>query len=102
MNVLNGKADFRRSRRGPEIQKWIQGTIRESSGDALAASGRLVNIYQNDRANRPLIVSSYDTYQEIAAQTARQMAGESQQALLHLRSLARMLDRESPEWRRMD
>ena len=40
--------------------------------------------------------------QEIAAHTARQMAGESQQAHLHLRALARMLDRESPEWRRMD
>jgi ribulose-5-phosphate 4-epimerase/fuculose-1-phosphate aldolase len=40
--------------------------------------------------------------EEIAAHTARQMAGESQQALLHLRALARILDRESPEWRRMD
>jgi ribulose-5-phosphate 4-epimerase/fuculose-1-phosphate aldolase len=39
--------------------------------------------------------------QEIAAHTARQMAGESQQALLHLQALARMLDRESPEWRQM-
>jgi ribulose-5-phosphate 4-epimerase/fuculose-1-phosphate aldolase len=39
--------------------------------------------------------------QEVAAHTARQMAGESQQALLHLRALARILDRESPEWRQM-
>jgi ribulose-5-phosphate 4-epimerase/fuculose-1-phosphate aldolase len=38
---------------------------------------------------------------EVAAHTARQMAGESQQALLHLRALARILDRESPEWRQM-
>jgi predicted permease len=38
-------------------------------GQPRAASGRLVNIYQNDRAGRPLIVSSYDTYQAIAEQT---------------------------------
>lgn len=37
--------------------------------------------------------------QEIAAHTARQMAGESSQALLHLEALKRILDRESPEWR---
>jgi ribulose-5-phosphate 4-epimerase/fuculose-1-phosphate aldolase len=40
--------------------------------------------------------------EEIAAHTARQMAGESQQALMHLQALQRILDRESPEWRRMD
>jgi ribulose-5-phosphate 4-epimerase/fuculose-1-phosphate aldolase len=40
--------------------------------------------------------------EEIAAHTARQMAGESQQASLHLQALQRILDRESPEWRRMD
>jgi ribulose-5-phosphate 4-epimerase/fuculose-1-phosphate aldolase len=39
---------------------------------------------------------------EIARHTASQMAGESQQALLHLQALQRILDRESPEWRRMD
>jgi ribulose-5-phosphate 4-epimerase/fuculose-1-phosphate aldolase len=40
--------------------------------------------------------------EEIASHTARQMAGESQQAHLHLQALTRILDRESPEWRRMD
>ena len=35
----------------------------------IADPNRLVNIYQNDRANRPLIVTSYATYQEIAAHT---------------------------------
>jgi hypothetical protein len=37
--------------------------------------------------------------EEIAAHTARQMAGESQQALLHLDALKRILDRDQPEWR---
>ena len=37
--------------------------------------------------------------EEIAAHTARQMAGESQQAELHLAALARLLDKEAPEWR---
>lgn len=37
--------------------------------------------------------------EEIAAHTARQMAGESQQALLHLEALKRILDRGQPEWR---
>jgi ribulose-5-phosphate 4-epimerase/fuculose-1-phosphate aldolase len=36
---------------------------------------------------------------EIAAHTARQMAGESQQASLHLEALKRLLDKEAPEWR---
>ena len=31
---------------------------------------RLVNIYQNDRTNRPMIVTSYATYQEIAGHSA--------------------------------
>ena len=37
--------------------------------------------------------------QEIAAMTGRQMAGESQQALLHFEALKRMLDRDDPGWR---
>ena len=37
--------------------------------EALADPGRLVNIYQNDRAGRPLIVTSYSTYMEIAEST---------------------------------
>jgi predicted permease len=36
---------------------------------ALADPDRLVNIYQNDRAGRPLVVSSYSTYIEMAAYT---------------------------------
>lgn len=36
--------------------------------------------------------------EEIARHTAAQMAGESQQAVLHLAALARILDRECPEW----
>jgi ribulose-5-phosphate 4-epimerase/fuculose-1-phosphate aldolase len=35
---------------------------------------------------------------DIAQLTCRQMAGESQQAVLHLRALKRMLDREEPGW----
>jgi hypothetical protein len=35
---------------------------------------------------------------EIARHTAAQMAGESQQASLHLAALKRILDREAPEW----
>ncbi|HVQ15328.1 MAG TPA: ABC transporter permease, partial [Vicinamibacterales bacterium] len=34
--------------------------------EPLADPARLVNIYQNDRAGRPLIVTSYSTYMEIA------------------------------------
>lgn len=34
----------------------------------------------------------------IAQRTARQMAGESQQAMLHLQALKRILDREEPGW----
>ncbi len=37
---------------------------------------------------------------DIAQLTCRQMAGESQQAILHLRALQRMLDREEPDWAR--
>jgi predicted permease len=37
--------------------------------EALADPARLVNIYQNDRAGRPLIVTSYSTYMEIAEYT---------------------------------
>jgi len=36
--------------------------------------------------------------EEVARQTAKQMAGESQQAALHLAALARLLDGESPGW----
>ena len=36
--------------------------------------------------------------EEIAQRTAQQMAGESQQAKLHLAALKRILDRESPDW----
>ena len=37
----------------------------------------------------------------LAERTARQMAGEAQQALLHFESLKRMLDRDEPGWRRL-
>jgi ribulose-5-phosphate 4-epimerase/fuculose-1-phosphate aldolase len=37
--------------------------------------------------------------EEIAAHTARQMAGEPQQASLHLEALKRLLDKDAPEWR---
>ena len=40
--------------------------------------------------------------EEIARRTAQQMAGESQQADLHLSALKRILDRESPEWSRIE
>jgi ribulose-5-phosphate 4-epimerase/fuculose-1-phosphate aldolase len=40
--------------------------------------------------------------EEVAARTAQQMAGESQQATLHLAALKRILDRESPEWSSLD
>jgi len=36
----------------------------------------------------------------VAQLTCRQMARESQQALLHLQALKRMLDREEPGWSR--
>ncbi len=36
---------------------------------AFADPGRLVNIYQNDRAGRPLVVTAYSTYMEIAEYT---------------------------------
>ena len=36
---------------------------------ALADPDRLVNIYQNDRAGRPLVVTSYATYMELAEYT---------------------------------
>jgi ribulose-5-phosphate 4-epimerase/fuculose-1-phosphate aldolase len=39
---------------------------------------------------------------KIADLTARQMAGESQQAELHLKALKRILDREEPGWSRLD
>lgn len=35
---------------------------------------------------------------EVAKHTAAQMSGESQQAVLHLAALKRILDRECPEW----
>jgi ribulose-5-phosphate 4-epimerase/fuculose-1-phosphate aldolase len=38
----------------------------------------------------------------VAMHTARQMAGESQQADLHLAALKRILDREEPGWSRLD
>ena len=37
--------------------------------EAIADPARLVNIYQNDRAGQPLIVTSYAVYQEMAAYT---------------------------------
>jgi ribulose-5-phosphate 4-epimerase/fuculose-1-phosphate aldolase len=37
----------------------------------------------------------------LAADTARQMRGDAQQALLHFESLKRMLDRDEPGWRRL-
>jgi predicted permease len=37
--------------------------------EALADPARLVNIYQNDRAGRPLVVTSYSTYMAIAEYT---------------------------------
>jgi len=40
--------------------------------------------------------------EHIAANTARQMMGESQQAALHLTALRRILDREDPGWSRPD
>ncbi len=40
--------------------------------------------------------------EKIAGLTARQMAGESQQAGLHLKALRRILDREEPGWSRLD
>ena len=46
--------------------------------EALADPDRLVNIYQNDRAGRPLVVASYSAYMEIAEYTdifAATMAG---------------------------
>jgi len=36
--------------------------------------------------------------EEIARHTAAQMSGESQQAVLHMAALQRILDRECPEW----
>lgn len=39
--------------------------------------------------------------EHVAAKTAQQMAGESQQATLHLAALRRILDREEPGWSRM-
>lgn len=40
--------------------------------------------------------------EHIAANTGRQMMGESQQATLHLAALRRILDREDPAWSRPD
>ena len=37
----------------------------------------------------------------LAEHTARQIAGEAQQAFLHFESLKRLLDRDEPGWRRM-
>jgi ribulose-5-phosphate 4-epimerase/fuculose-1-phosphate aldolase len=39
---------------------------------------------------------------DVAAKTARQMNGESEQPVLHLEALKRVLDREEPGWSRMD
>jgi len=38
---------------------------------------------------------------KLAEHTANQIAGESQQALLHFESLKRLLDRDEPGWRRL-
>jgi ribulose-5-phosphate 4-epimerase/fuculose-1-phosphate aldolase len=40
--------------------------------------------------------------EETARHTARQMAGESQQAELHLAAIKRLLDRSEPDWSRLD
>jgi len=40
--------------------------------------------------------------EEIARRTAQQMAAESQQAALHLEALKRLLDREAPDWSKLD
>src|SRR4051812_15913597 len=37
--------------------------------EVFARPDRLVNIYQNDRAGRPLVVISYDVYKEMAEYT---------------------------------
>jgi ribulose-5-phosphate 4-epimerase/fuculose-1-phosphate aldolase len=37
----------------------------------------------------------------LAEHTAKQIAGDTQQALLHFDSLKRMLDREEPDWRKL-
>jgi ribulose-5-phosphate 4-epimerase/fuculose-1-phosphate aldolase len=39
---------------------------------------------------------------EVAARTARQMAGESEQPALHLEALKRVLDRDEPGWNKLD
>jgi predicted Zn-dependent protease len=38
----------------------------------------------------------------VASATAKQMAGERQQAELHFAALKRILDREEPGWSRLD
>lgn len=47
---------------------------------------------------RPLRIVS----ERVALHTARQMAGECQQADLHLAALKRLLDRDDPGWSRLD
>ncbi len=49
------------------------------------------------QTGRPLHVIDEAT----AAHTARQIAGDVQQAMLHFESLKRMLDRDEPGWRRL-
>ena len=39
--------------------------------------------------------------QDLAERTARQIADDTQQAVLHFESLKRMLDRDEPGWRRL-
>src|SRR5271170_6239560 len=49
------------------------------------------------QTGRPL----HNVSDEMAAHTNRQMAGESQQSILHFESLKRMLDRDEPGWRKL-
>ena len=49
------------------------------------------------QTGRPL----HNVSDEMAAHTNRQMAGESQQSVLHFESLKRMLDRDEPGWRKL-
>ena len=50
------------------------------------------------QTGRPL----HNVDEALAEQTASQIAGESQQAILHFESLKRLLDRDEPGWRRLD
>jgi hypothetical protein len=49
------------------------------------------------QTGRPL----HNIDEALAEHTARQIAGEAQQAFLHFESLKRLLDRDEPGWRRL-